>query len=94
MTEYPNAYSECIKQCPKDAKDCASAAFDAAGAARAVDEAYADACAKKRESCSDTFKNDTCEEAPLYVESAVKSAMACLELPCEQVAACVDTALE
>jgi len=92
--EVADAYLACLHSCPSDPEACSNAAFDAAGAPRSVDTAYASACESKRASCAGSFPNDACGEQSLYLETAVASAMACLDQPCAMAAACIDAAFE
>lgn len=87
--EVANAYLECQRTCPTDPDACSKAAFAAAGTVRAVDTTYAEACEKKRASCS-SFQNNICGEETLYEESAVVSARSCLDMPCESVGFCIE----
>jgi hypothetical protein len=69
-------------------------AFATAGKRRAIDTEYATACALKESACGGSFKNDTCGEETLYLDSIVEAALGCLERPCEMVVDCVDAAFQ
>jgi hypothetical protein len=92
--EVASAYLQCLKECPNNPEECSDAAFDAAGASRTIDNEYASACEEKRAACTGSFRNDTCGEESLYLESAVESALACLNEPCTMVSNCVDAVFE
>jgi hypothetical protein len=89
-----NDFFFCQAQCPKDPETCAKKAFATAKKPRAIDTKYAAACALKESACNGSFKNDTCGEETLYLESIVEAALACLDRPCEIVADCVDAAFQ
>lgn len=89
--EVLTAFMACTESCPADPTACSTQAFTAAGGPRAIDTSYATACLAKQTECSG-MKNNTCGEESLYIESAVASALACLDQPCAQVDSCIDEA--
>jgi hypothetical protein len=85
------AYQACQRSCPADPEACPRAAFAAAGAPRAIDSQYSDACRAKEVECS--LPNNVCGEESLYVESAVANALPCVsQTECFRIDSCVDQA--